>query len=397
MKKILALVLLMMSVAAGAARSVVTVIDGEDHGPVPGAVVVSSRGIIVGLTDSDGKIATGANEFPLSVRSMGYNPVTVATLTDTIVMHPVSFNLGEVVVKPVDRPVMRVITYVREYTSATTTRDTMLTYNEYMLECFLVDGKVKGYKKKDADPYIRNFISYDYENLRDTVRYTFSDTDENSMPTFVLRSLLRTPKDLIAEPEAMTAGALSDTLLSKTGYPEYIWRRSGDMTIVSRDALAGFKNHRWKPWFFKLIGLTTELTEDDWHHAYRTTDSGRYSIYDYIYTTANFKMTLMGKLFKKLGNIKEDMDVSIYLEQYPVNITHYSVEEYKALRNDRDSRLPFQVPESVLPMLPAAEELMKRVMDAEECNRTLENGVLEPDTTDYEQLLNPSLMLNQQR
>lgn len=384
MKKVLVSLLLLVTAAWAQARSVVTVIDSDDGAPVPGAVVVSAKGIIIGLTESDGTIATGENEFPLSIRSMGYQPVTVTSLTDTIVIHPASFNLNEVVVRPIDRPVMRVITYVREYTTGLTSKDTMLTYNEYMLEYFFVDGKVKGYKKSDATPRIRNIISYDYENVSGKIKYELSDDNDNAMPEFFMELMAATPTGTITEPESMTQGAASDTIMGKH-YPKYIWRRNGNLTTVQRDAVADKKNHSWKPWFLKLMGMTTDITSADWHHAFRTTDSGRYTIYDNIYSTANVACTLKGKMFKIVGGIDEDMDVNIYIEQYPVEITHYSVEEYRQMRENRSSRIPFQIPEHVLPMLPAAEELKERVLNTGlQVPASDEFNAPEPDPTDEE-------------
>ena len=58
------------------------------------------------------------------------------------------------VVVPVDRPVLNLKCYIREYTTAAFGNDTIHMFGEYMADYFLVEQKVKGFKT-DNKPKVR--------------------------------------------------------------------------------------------------------------------------------------------------------------------------------------------------------------------------------------------------
>lgn len=127
------------------------VVDAEDGNPLVLASVFNSKGTIIGMTDENGHLPEMNPSFlPLTVRYMGYDPLTVCSLkADTLRMTPTSFSLPEIAVGPVDRPVARMVVYVREYASMTTSRDTLDMYLDFMGEVKWTRDKVKKFKDGD--------------------------------------------------------------------------------------------------------------------------------------------------------------------------------------------------------------------------------------------------------
>lgn len=99
----------------------VTVVDDEDSSVLPYATVFGKSGIIVGLTNDNGEIVIASEkDFPIIIKCLGYEPLTLSQSEDTVRMQNSMVNLQEVVVTPVDHPVMRLVCYVREFASGAT-------------------------------------------------------------------------------------------------------------------------------------------------------------------------------------------------------------------------------------------------------------------------------------
>lgn len=223
--------------------------DKTENSPVIGAAVISSKGIILGTTDANGAISVDARDYPLSLRSMGFEPLSVSNPADTIVMIPASYQLGEVVVTPEGRPITRILTYAREYCTSASPSDTLQLYSEGMFEYFLCEGKVKGYKKSDAKAKLRALRRFgrmaNSAGLDSIMRPDGSG--EVTYLTF-LTAGVSLPEEETAEAPAMAAGETTDTIRGKY-YPKLIYRKSGNLFTVERDALADEKDHKMSPWF----------------------------------------------------------------------------------------------------------------------------------------------------
>ena len=136
----------------------VIVVDGSDGSPVIGATVFSSSGLILGATDADGNTPdVNEGSYPLTIHSLGYKEGIAATPGDTLMMDAAAYDLPPVTVMPGERPITRVVCYVREYSTGATDRDTLKMYSEYMVESYHIDEgtKVKGYHKYDFVPKTR--------------------------------------------------------------------------------------------------------------------------------------------------------------------------------------------------------------------------------------------------
>ncbi|MCH5228235.1 MAG: hypothetical protein J1F16_10565 [Muribaculaceae bacterium] len=340
----------------------IKVVDLNDKTPVSGVSVLSSSGLILGFTDEAGELSIKIGDLPLSLRSIGYETVTINDSQDTIFLKPAVYTLSDIEIKPGDRPITRVITYAREYCTGATPSDTLQMYNEYMLEYFFAEGKVKGYDKSDARPYSRNERRYgriaNSSGLDSVMRPKYND-DIASLS--FLSNMAFVPFDIREETEVLKNGAQSDTILGKY-YPKFIYFMNDNFFTVDCDALSDHKEHKWSPWFFKMFGMTMEMQQADWSILFNKNDEGKYGIYDFIFGTYNLKVIGKGKMLKKMIGVKDTIDIYCYIEQYPVEIERLTVEEYKDLKEDYFSRKEdFKEPSNLQPLPETIEKLVKRI------------------------------------
>lgn len=362
MKYRIGLLAILLCAFAAHADKVVTVWDKAENMAVPGASVISSRGIIKGMTDANGTLVVAQTDYPLSIRCIGYEPVTVSFTADTAFMTPASYELAEVTVNPKDRPITRVVTYAREYCTGCTPADTVQLYSEYMEEFFFADGKVKGYDKSDSKPGIRNARHFGrLANSNGLDSLTRPETSDEMLALSFISLVSTVPYDERKESEKMVAGQMSDTIQGKFS-PKFISRKFGNIYTVDCDLLADHKEHKFSPWIFKLFGLTMEMQTANWQVAYRANDSHRYNLNDYIYGTCNLHILGKGKLLRRLLGMKDNIDLDFYIEQYPVDVEHLTVDEYKELKkNSKERSIEFVTPANTLPLAPAVQNLVNRI------------------------------------
>lgn len=365
MKRISLILALIVAVVAGLGAKTYTVVDSRDKAPIIGATVIGHSGIIKGLTDNDGRISVSDDDMPITIRCIGYDPIVASPSNDTISMVSAAYDLNEVVVTPADRPIKRVICFARDYSSGVTGADTMQYYCEYMAEAFVVDGKVKGYRKSDAKPSARGFKRYARiaKEGRDSIFKPKHGDDITMLSWFDFMAFL--PDEKIAVSEALRNGAEADTVPGKYG-PKFICRKKNGVFTKTADVLSDHKNRTWSPFLFKLLGLTIDITAGSWTLTFADNGENSFGIHEFIGGAYNIHIVGRGKWLKKVFNTKEPVDMDAYLELYPVEITNLTVDEYKNLR-DEFTPIPFQYPDNIQPISPAIDSLVKRI---EQCRPT---------------------------
>ncbi|MEE1023206.1 MAG: hypothetical protein U0L83_08775 [Muribaculaceae bacterium] len=365
MKRTLILLIAAAQAAASPGR-IITIADRDDRSPIPGASVISSNGMIIGITDSEGKIEVNAKDYPLSLGSIGYEALSApAAGSDTLLMTPCPLTLSEVVVTPEERPVTRILTYAREYCTGATPTDTLQLYGEYMLEYFLADGKVKGYSKSHRNAHelaSRHCGRIANASGTDSIMLP-TPGDDLSMLSFATY-MASVPQGREELTEAMRNGATADTLPGKYG-PKQMFRLANGLFSSKRDILADYKDHSWSPWFFRLIGMTTELQEADITYTYRHNESGAHGADDFVCGTYALRLLGKGRLFKKMMGIDDALDMRCHIEQYPVLTEHLTVREYQEMKKSRKERTEsFRVPAGTPPPAPAIRALTERAARA---------------------------------
>lgn len=350
-------IILAAAVAAGA----MVVVDAADASSVYAAVVYSKSGLVLGFTDNAGAISNVApGDFPLTVRTIGYEQQSVATPVDTVRLTRQAHRLGEVVVTASSRPVTKITAYVRQYCSGATPKDTTRQLSEYMVDIFVAPKGTKGYREKDSHPRVRNTIRYthhtDNEGTDSVAR--LSEADDDALFS-LLDFFITIPADELSEPEAITAGAVADTLQGKYSAKEISTKNNG-FYLRKFDYLSDHEQHHWQPWFFKLLGLSVDMTQMTQCVAYAANETGRYMPDDYLYGVFSTTMTGSGKWIKKSFHSNDPVEINCVVEIYPVETTHHTVDEYKELRRD-DSIVAFAksrwTPELPAPMARMVERV----------------------------------------
>lgn len=356
-----ALILSVITIFGVSAREVVTLMERTADDPVVGATVISANGVIIGITDSEGAVDVDpANDFPLSIRCLGYEPLTLDAYADTVRLDEASVELPGVTVNPADRPVTRMVSFVREYTTAAFGPDTIQMLSEYMVVSYGVEGKVKGFKKSDERGKtlaVRRYARFaDGEGLDSVARP--KSTDDAALLSWV-ESIVSMGVPSVEEPKRIKAGEPTDTLMGKF-WPRATVRKSDGFFSRKDDLLADQQDHRLSPGILKLLGLTLDFNELTLTQLFRNNGTGSYGADDLVSGSFTMRTVWRGKMFRKFMHTKEPIDSYSYIEYYPVDITHLTVEQYQQQRKDKEA-LDFSYPSQVQPLPPALSQLKERV------------------------------------
>ncbi len=356
MKRIKAFLTSGLLVCCLAALAKVTiVVEKNSANPVEGATVFSNSGRIIGQTNGNGAVEVPQGDFPITVRCMGYDAVTGGKDADTLRLSPREYAMDTVTVSAKDRPVTRVIGFVREYTTGATTTDTTYTFNEYMAELFLAPHKTKGYKDGDSHARIRNKRSYQriaHANGTDSI----SKGGEDALA--MVEFLLYMPNSF-SVPERMKKGATVDQIPGKYAPKSWI-TNNGRLFKVKMDPLSDYKDHKLSPWILKLMGFSMDMTKIDINYIYRShADTTAYLPNELLEASVAASVTGNGKWIKKIYKTKDPILMLTFMEFYPVDVSRVTIDEYKELR-DSKAVIPWADSPSVPPLQPAYEELKRR-------------------------------------
>lgn len=333
------------TVCLAATAKVATVLEKETGMPVEGATAFGRSGRIVGQTDAAGRIQAPDAEFPLTIRCMGYR-AGIADGTDTLRLEERDYALDTVTVSPGSRPVTRIVGFAREYATGATTTDTVTQLSEFMAELYLAPDKTKGYKKEDSRLRIRN--------RRALVRTVRADGTDSIYAGTTDISLLQHIFFIPAEMELtdlMKRGAPTGQIPGKYA-PRTILRTDGRRLRALINPLSDFKEQKMSPWIFKLLGLSMDMTRFDIRYDYRQhADTSAYLPAELLESAVDARIVGSGRWIKKAFGTKEPVTMDMYMEFYPLDVTHLSIDEYKELRSDKDP-LPWATTPSI-PPLPA--------------------------------------------
>ena len=101
------LTILMIATLAIVNAKDIKVIDSTDNSPLAGASVISSNGMIIGITDNEGKIKVENRDFPLTIRYMGYRSAQASAKDATISLQP-----GIYIINGVGKTIKAIVPYV---------------------------------------------------------------------------------------------------------------------------------------------------------------------------------------------------------------------------------------------------------------------------------------------
>lgn len=347
------------------ASSPVIIFDRIEQTPVEGATVISDRGMILGITAQDGSIPVEPEkDYPLTIRCVGFKPLTISHPSDTIQLEAAVYELSEVAVCADERPIMKALYYVREYCSGATQTDTMQLYADYMMENYypVERKKVKGYKSSDAyfNPVAtRRAARFANSSGKDSI--AVPDKFDNVSNLSFYHILLDFPCYSAIETEKIQKGATSDSIMGK--YSLFcLYRKWDDKYSEFIDILGDHDGHKYSPNLFKLLGLTMDFDKLQTTYLYNSASDTIHSVHDFIYCSGAMHGIAKGKMYKFLLGSR-NVDIDCWAELYPVDIQYLTVEEYTEERKERKKRekIPFREPKNLQPLPPAVQRIIDRV------------------------------------
>lgn len=344
--------------ATAAASSVV--VGRTDRSPIPGASVFDLSGRMIGMTDTDGNLPpTAHGAYPVTVRCLGYTDGVIDSPADTVFLDERVYELPEVEVGSADRNTVRLICYIREYSSSYSVNNSATVFAEYMTDYFLPR---KGAKKVKAqrEPRIlgwRGFAHYtDTVAGLDSVAYM----KYPGAGMFQLIDLIEIDdKPVEASPRLKADPWLrGDTIRGKYGLKK-VYRQNDRSFSANFDALADKKDHVWSPLALKLIGATFDINQMFMSQTFFRNRSGEYWPEDLISATYTMNATGRGKWIKKAFQAKSDVHLKAYFEIYVVDREYLPADEARHMMKDESLSMKVTPPAEA----PALDAATRRLID----------------------------------
>lgn len=325
------LVLLLIS-SPLASYSNVTLTDAESGQPLAKASIFDKNGVFIAISEEDGQIPINipSSSYPLNVRYIGYEPVTISNHDmGTITMVESTYSLPEVVVDIASRNILYLQVYVREYTTLENAKDTLAIFKEQIVDYAIPVGKAKfkGWKK----PRVLAQKEYEYvkidkkKNSIDTLLY--SDGGKFRSTNFNIAQNFKMPQNIIS-------GESTEHIKQGKYYPEERWTVIKDGYIYETDGLANSKDHYFQPGFLKLFGMTVAQTLDENKYKFEKGSKPGANVENLIEASQNFDMIIKGKLFKKATEQNEDTKMAFFSEMFVIDRVYLTAEEAKELKKD---------------------------------------------------------------
>lgn len=342
-----------VTVTATSTGGKTVIVDGGDGSGLPAASVFNRGGTMLGISSDDGTFPPVADgEYPLTVRYLGYDAVTVDTPSDTIRLWPRSTELAEVEVKKqVDG--VTVLCYAREYGSAIA-GDTINVFTEYMVDYLLPLGKAKGFKSRNHPRILRR------RSVGRVARADGTDSIGRDMENIMLSWLDVTDidKNGFTEPQSLRDCKTGSDSLKERKFQTF-YRKTPVSLTRTRDYLSDKKGHTWSPWFFKLFGVTMDITTMWESSVYPISESGEY--HSFHFSTWSYAIGALGKgkWLKKAFRTDSPIRMNSLIEIYPVRYEFISAEESKDLKKEKP-QVDWEIPDNVPPLDPATLALTER-------------------------------------
>ena len=347
---------LLLALPAEAQRRVV---DATDKLPVSTASIFDATGNVVGLTWDDGdfsKIPDAA--YPLTIRCMGYEPLVIERPEDkSWEMMPVYQDMGEVVVIPVRRNILKQKFYVRQYFSMSNPSDTVTFFIEYMANRLVRSSREDKFGG-NSSLRIRATRCYGRYNVDD--RDSCVVNPETPFPSFL--NLLHLDDEQITVPKSFIQTGDKPKIYEKPGKSgmKLVLKQNAQSFVAIMDMLAEDKDHTYSPWALKALGCTMDFNQLYKTEVYRANDTGVYLPKDL--TQASFVMEAegRGKFIRMALNSDKPVDVFMMIEIFLVENDFLSKEEAKAEYKDKSTDAKFEIPTFVPPLDAATLQLVER-------------------------------------
>lgn len=337
------------------------VVDETDSTAIISASVFDASGNMVGMTSQDGSLpCLSPDAYPITVRNIGYEPLTIATPVDVAAMHAHVYELPDLILDgETSRDVLRLTCYIRGYGSLISAGDTVSQFTEYVCDYFIPRKKIKKYKGRTTPRVLAQQTYVRYANA-DGLDSIAKNTYNDDMSFLFLASL---DSATIIEPDRLRGAdktIVADTINGKHGIQQ-IYRKTDNAFTIYRDGLAGKKGHRWSPWVLKLLGFTIDFTEMYLSKSYQPSTNGIHKPEDM--TNATFAMHALGKgkFIKKIFEKKDPIDMNTLFEVYVTDREYLTLQDAQDMEENPPEIDRITAPESASPLDAVTLRLINRI------------------------------------
>ena len=320
---ILSCLLFIQLTAFGHTTSTV-VVDSVTGTPLPRASVFDRHGKLAGIGNDRGELpALSDEDYPITVRFMGYISAIVPQATDRIMLRQSVAELPEMVVKSKKRRILHILGYIREYSMLTTYTDTVMLFSEKSVDFMIPSKKEKKYKGWTKPRLLASASYYHFSNYDglDSVSNYFGEH-------FSYADWVGLFKSIDPAPHSKTID--NDTVMGKYK-PTSIWNRKGETTHLYIDAMTDSANQRYIPslsWIIKgnddIERLDIKYVFDDyWEDSIRTENICRMSF--------SIESKGRGRNLKRLFHTDSPIYAETYAELYIAGKKYITTGEAKKL------------------------------------------------------------------
>lgn len=339
-------------------KAEVQITDAQTGQPLAKASIFDKKGKFIAVTDEEGKIPANVSQisYPLNVRYVGYLPTNVTSPEDGVVgLEETFYNLPEVTVDADSHNLLLLTAYVRNYITRVTEKDTVVSFEEQIIDFMFPvtkNAKVKGWDK--ARVLAKRSYDHAKNSKRDSVRYT--EGNKGSSYSYNLT-------DKFILPEAMAAGNSIKEIVPGKYSDKEIWRKRGNTYFLEIDDLADYKNHVNRPTIAKILGLTMEMDQSEWNYKFKDNKKSQFSPEDVMEASIIWHLNMSGKGIKYAYDAKSPIDFYGYGEMFVIDRAYLTAEDAKDIKkNPPVIDMRFKAPENIPLPPPQMIELKERVL-----------------------------------
>ena len=232
---ILIIFILSLAPSAYCRESVAIVVDAADGTPLPKASVFDRNGRLAGLTSETGEMPPlTASDYPVSIRCIGYDTRTICSPSS-----------GRIKMRK--QEVLHLTGYLREFSTLTTSSDTVTLFREKAVDYMLPTAHTRKFRGWRIPRVLASKSYYRFtdinglDSVSDRFRQHFSWSDWVG----------------IASHADLPAALRGAEIASDTTYGKYSralsWRRNGHRVDLDIDLLADTANLHWAPGIASFI------------------------------------------------------------------------------------------------------------------------------------------------
>lgn len=335
------------------------VVSSSTGDALPKSSIFDRKGNLIGLGTDDGTIPQlPLASYPLTIRYLGFSPVIVTDPSaDRIELQELDYDLPEIVIDTQSHNIVHLLGYMREYSTMSDSKDTVLLFSEKIVDFMVPQGKVKKFKGWKSPRILASRDYYRFTNSEglDSVSDKFDDDFSWLGFMDILSKKIKVPESIINEEVKL------DTIQGKHG-AQMIWRKVGESYFLDMDMLADKKDHKWSPAILKLFGLTTEFIKLDSSYTFSDLQTGEVSTENIAQSSFCIEALCKGKVFRWATGNKDPFRIRSYYEFFVTDREFLSVEDALEWKDNPEARnISITPPPGIPPLEPYIIDLERRV------------------------------------